>query len=151
MRTVEGFRAVVRWFDGVYFLKVCLLIIWLWWVFVAARRLSLVAVNRGYSLLPCGGFSLWWLLLRSFLSARASIVASRGLSSCGPWVLKCRLSGHGAWAWLLLGMWDLPGPGIKPVSFALAGRFFTTEPGKPWLTVVWRRLGGGESGLRQRN
>ena len=29
-------------------------------------------------------------------------------------------------------MWDLPGPGIKLSSFALAGRFFTTElPGKP--------------------
>ena len=28
--------------------------------------------------------------------------------------------------------WDLPGPGIKPVSPALTGRFFTTEPpGKP--------------------
>ena len=31
-------------------------------------------------------------------------------------------------------MWDLPGPGIKPVSPALAGGFFTTEPpGKPLL------------------
>ena len=30
-------------------------------------------------------------------------------------------------------MWDLPGPGIEPVSLALAGGFFTTEPpGKPW-------------------
>ena len=29
-------------------------------------------------------------------------------------------------------MWDLPGSGIKPVSPALAGEFFTTElPGKP--------------------
>ena len=29
-------------------------------------------------------------------------------------------------------MWDLPGSGIKPVSPALAGGFFTTEsPGKP--------------------
>ena len=29
-------------------------------------------------------------------------------------------------------MWDLPGPGIEPMSPALAGRFFTTEPpGKP--------------------
>ena len=28
--------------------------------------------------------------------------------------------------------WDLPGPGIKPVSPALAGGFFTTEsPEKP--------------------
>ena len=25
-------------------------------------------------------------------------------------------------------MWDLPGPGVKPVSSALAGRFFTNEP-----------------------
>ena len=25
-------------------------------------------------------------------------------------------------------MWDLPGPGIEPMSFALAGKFFTTEP-----------------------
>ena len=25
-------------------------------------------------------------------------------------------------------MWDPPGPGIKPMSPALAGRFFTTEP-----------------------
>ena len=31
-------------------------------------------------------------------------------------------------------MWDLPGPGLKPVSPALAGRFLTTAPpGKP----VW--------------
>jgi len=30
-------------------------------------------------------------------------------------------------------MWDLPGSGIEPMSPALAGRFFTTEPaGKPW-------------------
>ena len=29
-------------------------------------------------------------------------------------------------------MWDLPYPGIEPVSPALVGRFFTTEPlGKP--------------------
>ena len=25
-------------------------------------------------------------------------------------------------------MWDLPGPGIEPVSPALAGRFLTTVP-----------------------
>ena len=29
-------------------------------------------------------------------------------------------------------MWDLPGPGLKPVSPELAGRFLTTAPpGKP--------------------
>ena len=36
---------------------------WLRWVFVAVRRLSLVAVSRGYSCLWCAGFSLQWLLL----------------------------------------------------------------------------------------
>ena len=59
---------------------------WLRWVFVAARRLSLVvarglslvAVSGGYSSLWCAGFSLrWLLLLRSTGSRRA------GFSSCG--------------------------------------------------------------------
>ena len=32
-------------------------------------------------------------------------------------------------------MWDLPGPGLEPVSPALAGGFLTTAPpGKPALT-----------------
>ena len=35
---------------------------WLHWIFVTALGLSLVAVSRGYSLLWCEGFSLWWLL-----------------------------------------------------------------------------------------
>ena len=37
-------------------------------------------------------------------------------------------------------MWDLPGPGLEPVSPALAGRFSTTAPpGKPSLFIfnVW--------------
>ena len=42
------------------------------------------------------------------------------------------LSSGGARAWLLHHMWNLPGPEIEPVSPALAGSFFTTEPpGKP--------------------
>ena len=33
-------------------------------------------------------------------------------------------------------MWDLPGPGLEPVSPALAGRFLTTvPPGKPSIVV----------------
>ena len=39
-----------------------------------------------------------------------------GLSSCGTCV-------H-----LLLAMWDLPGPRMKPMSSALAGGFLTTRP-----------------------
>ena len=34
-------------------------------------------------------------------------------------------------------MWDLPGPGLEPVSPALAGRFSTTAPpGKSWRPVL---------------
>ena len=42
--------------------------------------------------------------------------------------LEGGLSSCGAGASLPLGMWDLPGPGIKIVSHALAGKFVTTEP-----------------------
>ena len=51
-----------------------------------------------------------------------------GFSSYGTWVLERRLSSCGTWALLLRGMWDLPRPGIKPESPALAGGFLTTAP-----------------------
>ena len=36
------------------------------------------------------------------------------------------------------GMWDLPGPGIKPMSLVLVGRLFSTEPaGKPLLFLLY--------------
>ena len=45
-----------------------------------------------------------------------------------------RLSSCGSRAQPLRGMWDLPRPGLEPVSPALAGRFSTTAPpGKPKL------------------
>ena len=44
----------------------------LYWVFVAVRGLSLVAVSGGYSSLRCTGFSLRWLLL-----------VEHGLQACG--------------------------------------------------------------------
>ena len=76
--------------------------------------LSLVAVSGGYSSLRCAGLLWWLLLLRSTGSRR------EGFSSCG------------ARDQLLRGMWDLPGPGLEPMSPALAGRFLTTAPpGKP--------------------
>ncbi|KAJ8798360.1 hypothetical protein J1605_001485 [Eschrichtius robustus] len=38
-------------------------------------------------------------------------------------------------------MWDLPGPGLEPVSPALAGRFSATvPPGKPRHRLQTRRL-----------
>ena len=73
----------------------------------------------------CGGFSCCWA---QALGTRTSVVATRGLGSCGSWALERRLSGCGAWAWLLRGMWDLSEPGLDPVSPALAGGFLTTAP-----------------------
>ena len=73
----------------------------------------------------CSGFSCCraWAL-----GMRASVVVACGLSSCGLWALEHRLSSCGTRAQLLCSMWDLPRPGIEPVSPALAGGFLTTVP-----------------------
>ena len=57
-----------------------------------------------------------------------SLVVARALSSCGSRALEHRLSSCGPRAQLLCGMWDLSRSEIEPVSPALAGGFFTTEP-----------------------
>ena len=63
-----------------------------------------------------GGYSPVALL--GFLIAVTSLVALGcvGFSSCG------------AQALLVQGMWNLPGPGVEPVSPALPDRFLTTGP-----------------------
>ena len=65
---------------------------WLWWVFVAARGLSLIAVSRGYSWLGYMAFSLRWLLLLWSTGSRCV-----GFSSCSSWTLERGLSSRGAW------------------------------------------------------
>ena len=103
---------------------------WLCWVFIAARGLPLGAASGGYSV------AARWLLtaVTSFVSghrpqsARAPLVAACGLGTCGLQALGRRLGSCGAWAYLLHGMWDLLGPGVEPVSSALAGGFPTTGP-----------------------
>ena len=115
---------------GFFFVFFFNLFFWLRWVFVAVHGLSLVVASRGYSSLWCTGFSLQWLLLLHSTGSRCA-----GFSSCGTPALERRLSSCGAWAWLLHSMWDLSGPGIKPVSPALAGRFLTTAPPGKSLSV----------------
>ena len=83
-----------------------------------SRVLSLVAVHR--------------LLIAVVPLVAEHRLQASGLSSCGSPALECWLRNCGAWARLLHGMCDLPGPGIETVSSALAGGFFTTElPGEP--------------------
>ena len=51
-----------------------------------------------------------------------------------------RLSSHGSQAQPLWGMWDLPRPGLEPVSPASAGRFSTTAPpGKPQMNFIFKK------------
>ena len=58
----------------------------------------------------------------------ASVVAAHELSSCGSPALEHRLNSCGTGTQLLCSTWDDPRSGIKPVSPALAGEFFTTDP-----------------------
>ena len=59
------------------FFVFCFIYFWLRWVFVAARRLSLVAASGGCASLQCVGFSLRWLL-----SLQSTASRSVGFSSC---------------------------------------------------------------------
>ena len=53
-------RALFIFLKFIYFYFI--IYFWLRWVFVAARRLPLVAESGGYSSLRCAGFSLRWLV-----------------------------------------------------------------------------------------
>ena len=71
-----------------------------------------------------------FIAVRRPLTIAASLVAEHRLQTR-------RLSSWGSRAQLLRGMWDLPKPGLEPVSPALAGRFSTTAPsGKPSNSVL---------------
>ena len=73
----------------------------------------------------CGERGPLFIAVRRPLTLAASPVAEHRLQTR-------RLSSCGSRAQLLHGMWDLPRPGLEPVSPALAGRFSTTAPpGKP--------------------
>ena len=72
------------------------LFLWLWWVFVAACGLYLVAVAGATLLLWAAGFSLQWLLLlRWFLLPQSTGSRSEGFGSCGSRALKLRFSSRG--------------------------------------------------------
>ena len=80
----------------------------------------------------CSGFFSSCGEQRLLFIAVASLVVEPGLQGVQAQALQYKVSQCGARAWLLHGTWDLPGPGIEPMSPALAGRFSTAEPpGKP--------------------
>ena len=73
----------------------------------------------------CGKQGPLFIAVRGPLTVTASLVVGHRLQTR-------RLSSCGSRVQLLHDMWDLPRPGLEPVSPALAGRFSTTAPpGKP--------------------
>ena len=73
-----------------------------------------------------------FIAVRGPLTVAASLVAEHRFQTR-------RLSSCGSRAQLLSGVWDLPRPGLEPVSPALAGRLSTTAPpGKPLYVFLMR-------------
>ena len=98
--------------------------LWLCWVFVSVRGLSLVVASGGHSSSRCAGL----LLSRPLLLRREHRLQMR------------RLSNYGSRAQPLRSMWDLPRPGLESVSPALAGGFSTTAPpGKPYNSLKMQK------------
>ena len=91
------------------------------YLFMAVLCLRFCA--RAFS--SCGKRGPLFIAVRRPLTIAASLVAEHRLQTR-------RLGNCGSWAQMLRGMWDLPRPGLEPMSPALAGRFSTTAPpGKP--------------------
>ena len=92
-------------------------------MYVCMAVLGLRFCARAFS--SCGKRGPLFIAVRGPLTIAASLVAEHRLQAR-------RLSNCGSRAQLLRGMWDLPRPGLEPVSPALAGRLSTTAPpGKP--------------------
>ena len=88
--------------------------------------LGLRFCGRAFS--SCGKWGPLFIAVRGPLTIMASLVAKHKLQTR-------RLSSCGSQAQLLRGMWDLPRPGLEPVSPTLAGRFsITAPPGKPSIS-----------------
>ena len=78
----------------------------------------------------CGRRGPLFISVHGPLTIAASLIAEHRLQ-------MRRLSSCGSRAQLLRGMWDLPRPGLEPVSPSLAGRFSTSAPpGKPYKFVL---------------
>ena len=93
----------------------------LWWVFAAALRLFSSCIEWG----PLGSIQAPHCVASH---CRAQTPVCVGFSSFQSQAADHKLNSCDTLFLLLSGMWDLPRPGIKPVSPALAGEFFTTEP-----------------------
>ena len=82
----------------------------------------------------CGKRGPFFIAVSGPLTIVASLVVEHRLQTC-------KLSNCGLRAYLLCGMWDLPRPGLEPMSPTLAGRLSTTvPPGKPKVNFYKEKL-----------
>ena len=121
-------------------IKIFLIFFFIFYLFLAV--LGLCCCTWAFS--SCGEWGLLFIAVCGLLIVVASLVAEHGLqvrglqqlqhlgsvaAALGPQSMRAsavvahRLSSCGAQAQLLLGMWNLPRPGIEPMSPALAGGF----------------------------
>ena len=97
------------------------------YIFLAVLGLRFCA--RAFS--SCSERGPLLITVRGPLTITASLVAEHRLQTH-------RLSSCGSRVQLLHSMWDLPRPGLEPVSPALAGGFSTTAPpGKPSMSFKY--------------
>ena len=101
---------------------------WLHWVSVTELGLCLVVVIKGYSLLQCTGFSLWWFLL---LQSRGFRGAVRVFSRCSLWAPgRAGFSSYGLQAL----EWELS----RCVSWALiASQHVESSHVRDWSGIPW--------------
>ena len=99
----------------------------LFFIYLFLAVLGLRFCERAFS--SCGKRGPLFIAVRGPLTVAASLIVEHRLQTR-------RLSSCGSWAQLPRGMWDLPRPGLEPVSPALADRFSTTAPpGKPYMII----------------
>ena len=108
---------------AVFFLIVIFYLFIYLFIYLFLTALGLRFCARAFS--SCGKRGPLIIAVRGPLTIAASLPAEHRLQTR-------RLSSCGSRAQLLRSMWDLPRPGLEPVSPALAGWFSTTAPpGKP--------------------
>ena len=115
-KTKSGLQAGFFWLKQ---LKKKLLLFLNLFIYLFLAVLGLRFCARAFS--SCGERGPLFIAVRGPLTIAASLVAEHRLQTR-------RLSNCGSRAQLLRSMWDLPRPGLEPVSPALAGRLSTTAP-----------------------
>ena len=98
-------------------------------------------------------FFFLFLLFIYFQAVLGLCCCAWGFSSCSKWgLLFLAVQGlpiavvslgleRGLWLQLLSSMWNLPGPGIEPVSSVLAGRVLPTAPLRKSSLLSFNRTG----------